>query len=106
MAENTFMLVCNAGMSTSLLVSKMQKVASEKGVDAEIFAVSANEVDNKIKNQPINAILLGPQVRFMKKQMEDKVADKNIPVGVINMQDYGMVNGENVLNTALELSEE
>ena len=44
-AEKTIMLVCSAGMSTSLLVSKMQKSAKEKGLDAEIFANSANEAD-------------------------------------------------------------
>ncbi|MDZ5010902.1 PTS sugar transporter subunit IIB, partial [Clostridium perfringens] len=32
------MLVCSAGMSTSLLVNKMIKVASDKGIEAEIFA--------------------------------------------------------------------
>ncbi|KAF5438256.1 PTS sugar transporter subunit IIB, partial [Pediococcus sp. EKM202D] len=34
MAEKTIMLVCAAGMSTSLLVSKMQKAAEAEGVDA------------------------------------------------------------------------
>ena len=37
MAEKTIMLCCAAGMSTSLLVSKMQKAAEAQGVDAEIF---------------------------------------------------------------------
>ena len=36
------MLVCSAGMSTSLLVTKMQKAAEAKGMDADIFAVSAS----------------------------------------------------------------
>lgn len=47
--------------------------------------------------------MLGPQVRFMKGQFETKLADKGIPVAVIDMKDYGMMNGEAVLNTALEL---
>jgi len=36
MAENTIMLVCAAGMSTSLLVSKMQK-GSFIGTASEIY---------------------------------------------------------------------
>jgi len=30
-------------------------------------------------------------------------AGKDIPLEVINMQDYGMMNGENVLDQALKL---
>ena len=37
MAKKTIMLVCSAGMSTSLLVTKMQKAAEAKGMDADIF---------------------------------------------------------------------
>ena len=43
MEKKVIMLACAAGMSTSLLVSKMQKAATEKGFDAEIFAVAAAE---------------------------------------------------------------
>ncbi len=106
MADKTIMLICAAGLSTSLLVSKMQKAAKEKGIDADIFANSANEADAVLANKEIDVMLLGPQVRFMKSQFEKKVQDKGIPVDIINMQDYGMVNGEKVLQTALDLIEE
>ena len=103
MADKTIMLVCSAGMSTYLLVTKMQEAAAAKGLDYEIFATSANEADKNIANNTIDVLLLGPQVGFMRSQYESKVADKGIPVDVINMQDYGMMKGENVLNAALEL---
>jgi PTS system cellobiose-specific IIB component len=48
MSKKTIMLVCSAGMSTSLLVTKMEKAAADKGMDAEIFAVSASEADSHI----------------------------------------------------------
>ena len=35
--EKTIMLACSAGMSTSLLVTKMQKAAEEKGMEADIL---------------------------------------------------------------------
>lgn len=97
------MLVCSAGMSTSLLVTKMEKAAEARGMEAEIFAISASEVDAQLEKKDIDVLLLGPQVRFMKSQMEEKLADKNIPLEVINMSDYGMMNGENVLNAAVTL---
>lgn len=103
MADKTIMLVCAAGMSTSLLVTKMQKASEEKGLDAEIFAVSASEADATIQSKNPDVVMLGPQVRFMKDQFEEKLSDSGIGVEVINMQDYGMMNGEKVLNRALEI---
>ena len=99
------MLVCAAGMSTSLLVTKMEKAAADQGLESDIFAVSASEADAKLEDasKPVDVLLLGPQVRFMKGHFETKLADKGIPVDVIDMKDYGMMNGEAVLNTALNL---
>jgi len=99
----TIMLVCAAGMSTSLLVTKMQKAAESQGLAADIFAVSASEAETNIEKKSVDVLLLGPQVRFMKAQFEKIVADKNIPLEVINMTDYGMMNGEKVLEQALSL---
>lgn len=99
----TIMLVCSAGMSTSLLVTKMETAAKEENFDAEIFAVSSTEANNVLEEKKIDVLLLGPQVRFMLKQFEEKVADKGIPVAVINMADYGMMNGQKVLQEAKQL---
>lgn len=106
MADKTIMLICAAGMSTTLLVTKMQKAAVSKGLDAEIFANSANEADAVLAEKDVDVLLLGPQVRFMKSQFEQKVEGKGIPVDIINMQDYGMVNGERVLQAAIDLLDE
>lgn len=103
MATKGIMLVCAAGMSTSMLVSKMQKAALERDIDADIFAVSASEVDEKMKSRAVDVMLLGPQVRYMKTKFEEKAAKQNIAIDIIDMKDYGMMNGENVLDRALEL---
>ena len=103
MAKKTIMLVCSAGMSTSLLVTKMQKAAEDRGMEADIFAVSASEADTNLENKEVNVLLLGPQVRFMQNQFAEKLAPKGIPLDVINMQDYGMMNGERVLKKAILL---
>lgn len=102
MADKTIMLVCASGMSTSLLVSKMKKAAEEKGVDAEIFAVSASDADANLASKNIDILLLGPQVKYVHKQFEEKLAGSSTKLDVINMQDYGMMKGEKVLTEALE----
>lgn len=103
MATKGIMLVCTAGMSTSLLVSKMQQSAREHEIDADVFAVGVGEVEEALAEKNVDVLLLGPQVRFKKIEYEKKVEGQNIPVEVVNMHDYGMVNGEKVLQDALDL---
>nr|WP_263314597.1 PTS sugar transporter subunit IIB [Mammaliicoccus sp. Marseille-Q6498] len=104
MAEKTIVLVCAAGMSTSMLVKKMQDAANDQGLDREIYAIASSEADSKIKEGSIDVLLLGPQVRFLKDEFTQKTADKNIPVEVIPNMDYGTMNGANVLKLAEDLT--
>lgn len=103
MSKKTIMLVCSAGMSTSLLVTKMQKAAFNQGLDAHIFAASASEAETNLENNPVDVLLLGPQVRYMKSDFEKRLSPKGIPTDVISMSDYGLMNGEKVLEQALGL---
>jgi len=103
MSEKTIMLICNAGMSTSMLVTKMQKAAESQNLAVDIFATAAADATNKLQERNISTVLLGPQVRFMLKQFEEKLTPLGIPVDVINMTDYGMMNGEKVLAQALAM---
>ncbi len=97
------LLACNAGMSTSLLVSNMQKYAKEIGVEVMIEAMPVLQAEKSWQDWDI--ILLGPQVRHVIGKFKETVKDQ-IPVLVIDMRDYGLMNGKNVLNTALKALEE
>ena len=97
------LLACNAGMSTSLLVSNMQKYAKEIGIEVMIEAMPVLQAEKSWQDWDI--ILLGPQVRHVIGKFKETVQDQ-IPVLVIDMRDYGLMNGKNVLNTALRALEE
>lgn len=96
------LLACNAGMSTSMLVRKMRTAAQEMGIEAEINAVSITEANDLIDK--VDIVLLGPQVKFQKAEVE-KMAAGRIPVDVIDMRDYGTMNGKKVLQMALNCIE-
>ena len=97
----TIRLFCAAGMSTSLLVRKMIEAAEAEGTEVDIVAYPVGEVDQHLDG--VDCALLGPQVGYMKKQIQDKCAAKGVPCDVIPMADYGMVNGKNVLAFAKKL---
>lgn len=81
----------------------MQKAAQAQNMEADIFAIAENEVEKTMENKSIDVLLLGPQVRYLKSSFDKKLAGTGIPLDVISMSDYGMMNGENVLNQALHL---
>lgn len=93
------MLICSAGMSTSLLVSKMQKAAAEQGLDVEIWAVGASGAKKDLVKADV--VLLGPQVRFMKKEFTELANGK--PVDTIDIQAYGKIDGKAVLGQAVKI---
>lgn len=49
--------------------------------------------------------LLGPQIKFALPEIKKLTDQAENKIGVIDMMDYGMMNGEKVLNMALELLE-
>lgn len=95
------LLVCSSGMSTSLLVIKMNLAAAKQGIEVEITAVAESEL--KKYSDKVDIVLLGPQVRFLLSKVKTFLDPKGVPVEVINSIDYGTMNGENVLNRAIEL---
>lgn len=98
--EKTIMLVCAAGMSTSLLVKKMQDAASNTNINVKIFATAASNAESEFDSKHPDLLLLGPQVRYMENDMKKNFP--SIPVKIINMADYGMMNGQKVLEQALK----
>src|SRR5690606_20677398 len=94
-------LVCAAGMSTSLVVQRMKKEAADRQLDVEVIAIPMEEFEEQI--QDASVVLVGPQVRFRLAEFEKKAKDYGVPVAVIDPRDYGMVNGAKILDTALSL---
>ena len=90
-------------MSTSILVKKMQDAADNQGLDYEIFACPASEADVKLQSQQIDCVLLGPQVRCMLDDFQKKLAGSAIPVEVIDIVAYGMMDGQKVIDQAANM---
>ena len=96
------LLCCAAGMSTSLLVTKMKQAATEKGLATDIWAVSIDDLNSNI-SKGVDVVLLGPQIKYKYKKVEEVCDKTSLPCEVINMVDYGSMNGKKVLDFALGL---
>ena len=85
------LLVCAGGMSTSILMKKLEKHAAAQGIDFDIAAVGVGAY--REVSDDYDCILLGPQISYQK----DKVAQgSGKPTAVIPPTDYGRANCANI----------
>lgn len=96
-------LFCASGMSTSILISKMEKIAKSRGLEVSINAYPESEMATLLDQ--IDIALLGPQVRFFLDKAKKVCEPKGIVVDVINSRDYGMMDGEKILDAAFKALE-
>jgi len=94
-------LCCSAGMSTSMLVKKMEQAAAGRSLEVEIAAIPMADFGAAI--QKYDVCLLGPQVKYKLAEFQAEAAQFNKPVEAIDSMVYGMMNGEKALDQALAL---
>ena len=94
------LLICSAGMSTSLVVKKMRNAAAEKNVDHEIWAKSIDEAYEDYGK--VDVILIGPQIRYA---LNEIIIQSQKPVEVIDRRLYGLGKGAEILQQAEALCE-
>lgn len=92
------LLACAMGMSTSILVSKMQKEAKQQNKKYRIWATSIDQIDEE---SSYDVVVLGPQVCHRVDEVREQV-DSKIPVIVIDRAAYGACDGKAVLEAAEE----
>ena len=98
------LLCCSAGMSTSLLVTKMKKEAENQGIDVEINAVALELFEENVTKYDV--FLLGPQVKFKLDEFKPIAEAHGKKIAVIDTRDYGTMDGKKVLSQAIKLIKE
>ncbi|NCB32936.1 MAG: DUF1819 family protein, partial [Erysipelotrichia bacterium] len=87
-------LVCYAGMSTSIMVNKMKQYGSGKGIEMDVKAIPLSELKDNLSD--VDAVALGPQVGFAEADV-DKLLNGQIPHMVIDTKEYGRMRGDLVV---------
>ena len=94
-------LFCASGMSTSILVRKIEEAAAKREIEVSVAAYPESEMVTLLDQ--IDVALLGPQVRFFLDKAQKLCGPAHVAVDVINQMDYGMMNGSKVLDQAIKL---
>ena len=95
------LLVCGAGMSSSLLVKFTADAAKATGEDIEVWAVARGLVNQQVGKADV--CLVGPQIRFDIKAIAKELP--GVPVEMIEMKSYGTMNGKAIIQQAKALYE-
>ena len=91
-------LICNLGMSTSVLVDKMAQYTKSKGIDANIEARAFQRVEDRIHQTDI--LLIGPQVRYLAKKFQDQYGQEIPVIQTMDMSDYALQRVDNIFDKA------
>lgn len=105
MAEKTIrvLLVCAAGMSSSMLEEKIRKAAAAVGRDMELKAIDSMRITLwDFEKDHMDVVLVAPQVRFKKRSIAEKAEPQGTVVQDIDTVAYGMMDGEKIFAQVLE----
>lgn len=99
----SILLTCNLGASTGIMANKMRDVIknSEKLKDSNIIieAQPGDLLDSIIGK--FDVVLVAPQMMHRYKAFEKIAHDNGKVITAIKPSDYGTVNAENIIKTAL-----
>lgn len=93
------LLACGAGLSTSILMKKIEKYCADKGEELKIEAVPVNNVEGY--QNDYDCVLVGPQVSYRVEELKKTLT---IPVEGIPSLDYAIGNAENVMKLAHKIT--
>lgn len=82
------LIICAAGMSSSLMAKKTTSYLQEQGHNIEVDAVSANEGGKMIEKQSFDLYLVSPQTKMYFKKLKEAGDRVNKPVVNIPPQAY------------------
>lgn len=82
------LIICAAGMSSSLLAKKATAYFEEKGKEIEVDAITANEADKLIADSDFDLFLISPQTRMYFQRFKDAGDRAGKPVVNIPPQAY------------------
>lgn len=89
-------LVCNGGMSTSLLTNTMREAAEAEGYECTINAYGVTAASKHIQEADI--VLVGPQIAYEIPQLQSQFPNQTFLE--VDSLDYGLMKGKKVLHFA------
>ncbi|MFO7173020.1 MAG: PTS sugar transporter subunit IIB [Bacillota bacterium] len=95
------LLVCSAGMSTSILIRAVEKEAVARGQQVSVRAVGTTELESAVGDADV--VLVAPQVRHRFPQFAEIARAAGKPIALIEPKAYGPFGGPAILDQVAQL---
>lgn len=99
------MLVCAAGASSTIMAQAMKNAAKAAGRN-DVSVVAHSEYEYEGYLEEVDAVLFGPHLKNMEKQLQEIANEYDVPSKCISSEAYGNLDGEKGLKEALDLLKE
>ena len=98
------MLICNAGMRSSVMAKKTTKFLQEKGEDIQVDATTMASADKVFTSDRYDLILVSPQIRMRFDEFSKKAEKNNKKIARVPFNAYAPIPSgvEAMANIVLE----
>lgn len=98
------LIICNAGMSSSVMAKKTTAFLQEKGHDIVIEATTAGAGGDVFKSDQYKLILISPQIRHKFDQFKNQADENGVNIAQIGFDAYAPIPSgiEKMANLVLE----
>lgn len=97
------LLACGAGLSTSILMKKIEKYCDSQGEELTINAVPVGDIVGNVDGyqKDYDCVLIGPQVSYRLDELKKILS---IPAAAIPSLDYAVGNADKVMELAHKIT--
>lgn len=95
------LLVCGTGASSGFMAKNIRQAAKARGLELGVKARSDSTVEDYIEE--IDLLLVGPHLSYMLQDLREIAKPYNVPVEIIPKDAYGTLDGNAVLDYAIEV---
>lgn len=102
--EKDILVICETGISASLLVSKILEATREKNLAYEIDYAPMSRVEEKLNVKDYDVLLLTPQVARFEEKVKEIVKQEECTAQIIfiKQEDFRYMNIENIIGSIKE----
>lgn len=97
------LIICAAGMSSSLLISSIEAASKKAGLSVDVITYhSIGSAYWDFGKTPVDVVLIAPQIRFLRNNIAKLASPHGISVKIIEPTSYGMADGQKIVQQILE----
>ncbi|EFU03159.1 PTS cellobiose transporter subunit IIC [Enterococcus faecalis] len=96
MSKN-ILIICETGISASLLVSKLLEAIREKELSYDLDYAPVCRIEEKLGYKEYDVLMLTPQVARVKEKVEKYLEGRQGQVVFIDQEDFRYMNTEKIL---------